>query len=80
MDLKSFFSQGVLSAKGIISPKVIKERIKDIIDSENKTKPFRDNELAEILASEGIDIARRTIAKYREELNFPIARLRKELK
>ena len=77
-ELKSFFSQGFSSAKGIISPKVIKERIKNIIDSENKTKPFRDNELAEILASEGI--ARRTIAKYREELNFPIARLRKELK
>jgi|TARA_B100001540_G_scaffold310907_1_gene329436 RNA polymerase sigma-54 factor len=79
-ELKFFFSEGIASDKGEISSKNVKQRLKEIIDSEDKAKPFGDSELTDILKSEGIVIARRTISKYREELNYQTARLRKELK
>tara|TARA_Y100001968_G_scaffold292321_1_gene297437 strand:- start:248 stop:1615 length:1368 start_codon:yes stop_codon:yes gene_type:complete len=79
-ELKFFFSKGLSSTKGEISSKSIKEKIKNLIDTEDKIKPFGDSELTEILNGEGINIARRTVAKYREELNYSVARLRKELK
>lgn len=79
-ELKFFFSESIASDKGYISSKNVKQRIKEIIDSEDKTKPFGDNELMQILKNEGIIIARRTVSKYREELNYQTARLRKELK
>ena len=79
-ELKFFFSEGIASKEGIVSSKNVKQRLRDIIDAEDKTKPLGDSQLAEILNDEGIIIARRTVSKYREELNYQTARLRKELK
>ncbi len=79
-ELKFFFSKGIESDEGIISSKNIKKRIQEIIDSENKSNPISDNDLAKLLVNEGIKIARRTVAKYREDLDYPVSRLRKELK
>jgi RNA polymerase sigma-54 factor len=79
-ELKYFFSEGLSTDSGEeVSNKHIKERLKEIIDGEDKNNPFSDDRLAEILNEEGIHIARRTVAKYREQLRIPIARLRKEL-
>jgi RNA polymerase sigma-54 factor len=58
----------------------VKQIIKDIIEGEDKNKPFSDDKLEKILNDKGYNIARRTVAKYREQLNLPVARLRKELK
>ena len=79
-ELKFFFSKGLSSNKGEVSSKNVKDKIKNLIEAEDKLKPFGDGELAEILNGEGINIARRTVAKYREELNYSVARLRKEIK
>jgi RNA polymerase sigma-54 factor len=79
-ELKYFFSEGLSTDSGEeVSNKHIKERLKEIILGENKKAPYSDDKLAEILNNEGIHVARRTIAKYREHLKLPIARLRKEL-
>ncbi|RLC52634.1 MAG: RNA polymerase sigma-54 factor [Candidatus Cloacimonadota bacterium] len=79
-ELKYFFSEGLTTDTGEeVSNKHIKERLKEIITSEDKKKPFSDDKLAELLNKEGIHIARRTVAKYREQLRIPVARLRKEL-
>ena len=79
-ELKYFFSEGLSTDSGEeVSNKHIKERLKEIIDDEDKNKPFSDDKLAELLNDEGIHIARRTVAKYREQLRIPVARLRKEL-
>jgi len=77
-ELKYFFSEGLSTDSGEeVSNKHIKERLKEIIESEDKVSPHSDDRLAEILNGEGIHIARRTVAKYREQLRIPIARLRK---
>ena len=79
-ELKYFFSEGLSTDTGEeVSNKHIKERLKEIIDKEDKKKPFSDDKLADLLNEEGIHIARRTVAKYREQLRLPVARLRKEL-
>ena len=79
-ELKYFFSEGLSTDSGEeVSNKHIKERLKEIIDGEDKKKPHSDDKLAELLNQEGIHIARRTVAKYREQLRLPVARLRKEL-
>ena len=79
-ELKYFFSEGLSTDSGEeVSNKHIKERLKEIIDAEDKNKPYSDDKLAELLNDEGIHIARRTVAKYREQLRIPVARLRKEL-
>ena len=79
-ELKYFFSEGLSTDSGEeVSNKHIKERLKEIIDGEDKKKPHSDDKLAELLNKEGIHIARRTVAKYREQLRIPVARLRKEL-
>jgi len=79
-ELKYFFSEGLATDNGEeVSNKHIKERLKEIIDGEDKRKPYSDDKLAELLNEEGIHIARRTVAKYREQLRLPVARLRKEL-
>ncbi len=79
-ELKYFFSEGLSTDSGEeVSNKHIKERLKEIIDSEDKNTPYSDDKLAEILNDEGVHIARRTVAKYREQLRIPIARLRKSL-
>jgi RNA polymerase sigma-54 factor len=77
-ELKYFFSEGLATDSGEdVSNKHIRERLKEIIEVENKKTPFSDDKLAELLNAEGIHIARRTVAKYREQLRLPVARLRK---
>ncbi len=79
-ELKYFFSEGLATDDGTeISNKHIKELIKEICDGEPKDAPYSDDKIAEILNEKGIHIARRTVAKYREQLKIPVARLRKEL-
>jgi RNA polymerase sigma-54 factor len=79
-ELKYFFSEGLSTDSGEdISNKHIKELLKDIIEGEDKKVPYSDDKLAEMLNEKGIHIARRTVAKYREQLRLPVARLRKEL-
>ena len=78
-ELKFFFSKGLTSTSGDISSKSIKDLISKLIDEENKLSPLDDGKIADLLNKKGISIARRTIAKYREELNYPVARLRKEI-
>ncbi len=78
--LRYFFTSGLESENGVdISNQAVKQRIKDIISKENPNDPLNDDEIVEILKQEGIKIARRTIAKYREQLGIPIARLRKKI-
>ncbi len=80
-ELKSFFTEGATKQSGeIISTNLVKQVLKDIIESENKKKPYNDEKLTEKLQAAGYNVARRTVAKYREQLNFPVARLRRELK
>ena len=75
--LKHFFSESIGSED--ISSKEVKSIITELIENENKKKPLPDEILCKILKAKGYEIARRTVAKYREQLNIPIARLRKEI-
>lgn len=78
--LREFFSEGMTNQDGEeVSTTEIKDVLKNIIDQENKRKPLADGTLQKELAKKGYDIARRTVAKYREQLGLPVARLRKEL-
>lgn len=78
--LKHFFSEGIATDSGEeVSSREVKQIIKDILDAEDKTRPLSDDKLEKILNEKGYNIARRTVAKYREQLNIPVARLRKEL-
>jgi RNA polymerase sigma-54 factor len=78
--LKHFFSEAMQTDSGEeVSTREIKQILKDCVDSEDKEKPLTDEKIAEILKSKGYQIARRTVAKYREQLEIPVARLRKEL-
>ncbi len=77
-ELKFFFSEGLQTDGGDeISNKHIKELIKEICENEPTKKPYSDDKIAKILQGKGIHIARRTVAKYREQLGVPVARLRK---
>lgn len=78
--LKSFFSESMQKDDGEeVSTREIKTILKDIIEAEDKKKPHTDEYLKTLLNEKGYNIARRTVAKYREQLNIPVARLRKEL-
>ncbi len=78
--LKSFFSESMQTDSGEeVSTREIKKILQDCIEEENKSKPLTDDQLTKILTGKGYNIARRTVAKYREQLNIPVARLRKEL-
>ena len=78
--LKSYFSEGMKNKDGEdISTIEIKKTLKQIIDDEDKTKPLSDIELSKGLSEKGYKVARRTVSKYREQLDLPVARLRKEL-
>lgn len=78
--LKSFFSESMQKEDGEeISTREIKTILKEIIEVETKRKPFTDEYLTALLKDKGYNIARRTVAKYREQLGIPVARLRKEL-
>ncbi len=77
--LRYFFSESTIK-KGddLVSSKIVKNYLSDLIDNEDKSSPYSDDQLEKILKKEGYDVARRTVAKYREQLNIPVARLRKE--
>ncbi len=78
--LKYFFSEALQTENGEeVSTREVKTILNDIISGENKRKPYSDEKLTEMLQEKGYNIARRTVAKYREQLNVPVARLRKEL-
>ena len=80
LPLKYFFSEGLQTDTGEeVSTREIKRILQDCILNEDKKKPLTDEKLTEILQSKGYQIARRTVAKYREQLNIPVARLRKEV-
>jgi RNA polymerase sigma-54 factor len=78
--LKYFFSEGLQTDAGEeVSTREIKKILEECIEKEEKRKPLTDEKLADILKEKGYHIARRTVAKYREQLDIPVARLRKEL-
>jgi RNA polymerase sigma-54 factor len=78
--LKFFFSEGLQTDSGEeVSTREIKRILLDCIENEQKRKPLTDERLTEILQEKGYQIARRTVAKYREQLNIPVARLRREI-
>jgi RNA polymerase sigma-54 factor len=78
--LKYFFSEGLMTESGEeVSTREIKNILVESVDNEEKKKPLTDEELVSVLHEKGYKVARRTVAKYREQLNIPIARLRKEL-
>ncbi len=79
-ELKTFFSEGISTQSGDeVSNTVVKDRVHKIIENENKQQPLGDEEITTMLVTEGFQIARRTVSKYRENLKFPVARLRREL-
>ena len=78
--LKDFFSESLQTSSGEeVSTLEVKKILTDIIEDENKRKPLSDEKLKNMLREKGYNIARRTVAKYREQLNIPVARLRREL-
>ena len=78
--LKFFFSEGLQTDSGEeVSTREIKKILEECLAGEDKRKPLTDEKLTDILQEKGYQIARRTVAKYREQLNIPVARLRKEL-
>ena len=78
--LKYFFSEGLMTQSGEeVSTREIKLILSESVDNEDKSKPLTDEELVDVLQQKGYKVARRTVAKYREQLGIPIARLRKQL-
>jgi len=78
--IKDYFSESMKNEQGEdVSTKEIKKILETVIGEENKKRPLTDDKLAKILKEQGYPIARRTVAKYREQLNLPVARLRKEI-
>jgi RNA polymerase sigma-54 factor len=78
--LRHFFGDSIPTVNGEeISNKEVKKRIREIIDAEEPHRPLSDDRIAEILKSEGLNIARRTVAKYREQMMIPVARLRRKI-
>ncbi len=79
-ELKSFFTEGMLTSSGEeISTMEIKRVLKEILDEEEKQHPYTDEQLTKLLNEQGFPVARRTVAKYREQLHVPVARLRKQI-
>jgi RNA polymerase sigma-54 factor len=80
MSLKYFFSESLSTSSGEeVSTREVKKILQDAVDAEDKKKPLTDQKLTDLLKEKGYNIARRTVAKYREQLDIPVARLRKEL-
>ncbi|HHE31282.1 MAG TPA: RNA polymerase sigma-54 factor [Chlorobaculum parvum] len=79
-ELKYFFSGALSTDEGEeLSSRIIKQQLRDLIEAENPAKPLSDDRLAELLGEKGVKIARRTVAKYREQMQIPVARLRKKI-
>ena len=78
--LKFFFSESLTNQEGEeVSTREVKKILKDALDAEDKRNPLTDEELTALLKEKGYNIARRTVAKYREQLQVPVARMRKQL-
>jgi len=78
--LKYFFSEGLINEAGEeVSTREVKAILKESIEEEDKSKPLTDDALVKVLKDKGYEVARRTIAKYREQLGIPVARMRKEI-
>ena len=78
--LKYFFTEGIVTDDGTeVSNREVKRMLEEMIEAEDKQHPLSDDRLSELLNEKGYNIARRTVAKYREQLNLPVARLRKEV-
>ncbi len=78
--LKYFFSEGIATESGEdVSSREVKNYLKEVVEAEDKRRPLSDDKLEKLLKDRGYNIARRTVAKYREQLQIPVARLRKEL-
>ncbi|MBK6776934.1 MAG: RNA polymerase factor sigma-54 [Flavobacteriales bacterium] len=78
--LKFFFSESLTNDQGEeVSTREVKKILKDALEAEDRKKPLTDEELTELLKNKGYNIARRTVAKYREQLHVPVARMRREL-
>jgi RNA polymerase sigma-54 factor len=78
--IKEFFSESMTNDQGEeVSTREIKKILETVIEEEVKKKPLTDEKLAQILKDKGYPIARRTVAKYREQLDIPVARLRKKI-
>ncbi len=77
--LKFFFTEGIETEDGFVSNREVKKVLEEIIAKESKRKPHSDEAIAKMLKEHGYNIARRTVAKYREQLGVPVARLRKEV-
>jgi RNA polymerase sigma-54 factor len=76
--MRFFFHSGITSSLGeAVSSVSIKDRIRKMIDEEDASRPLSDSKIAEVLEAEGLPLARRTVAKYREELRIPPSNLRK---
>jgi len=79
-ELKYFFNEGMIDEDGEeISTRIIKARLKELIETEDRRQPHSDDYLSRLLKKEGFIVARRTVAKYREQLKLPVARLRRAL-
>lgn len=79
-ELKYFFSEGLETESGEdVSSRVVKEYLMEVIDNEDKSSPLSDQDLTKKLKEKGYKVARRTVSKYREQLNLPVARLRKQI-
>lgn len=79
-ELKYFFSEGLETESGEdVSSREVKKILRDVIDKEDKQKPLSDQALTDILKEKGYKVARRTVSKYRESLQIPVARLRKQI-
>ena len=81
-ELKYFFSEAIPVEGGegeAVSNKVVKARIKELIESENPAKPLNDDQLVDLLHADSYELARRTVAKYREQMHIPVARMRKKI-
>lgn len=80
LSLRFFFSEGITVESGEeVSTRKVKQLLQELIEKEDKSKPLSDQEITDQLMEKGFPVARRTIAKYREQLNIPIAQMRKEL-
>ncbi|MDZ7772060.1 MAG: RNA polymerase factor sigma-54 [Balneolaceae bacterium] len=79
-ELKYFFSEGLETESGEeVSSREVKNSVQEIVDGEDKQKPLSDQAIADMLKEQGYKVARRTVSKYREQLNIPVARLRKQI-
>ena len=77
--LRHFFNEGLRTDGGeTLSTRKLKQLLKELVDKENKQQPLNDDALAAALKAQGFPVARRTVAKYREQLGIPISRMRKK--